>query len=196
MDNLYAIILAAGNSSRFGSPKQLASWGNSNLLQHVIRRARSLVGERVIVVLGASADQIQQELPDDHVTIVINPDWQKGIATSIRTGVCALPASAAAAMILLCDQPLLEQTSLRRLAETWQLQPARIVASQYKDTIGVPAIFPASNFASLLTLSGDRGAKQILMQLKDQVLAITIPEAGIDIDTKQDFEHLLEQYQH
>ncbi len=143
------------------------------------------------MVLGANAGQIRQGLQQTSATLVINPDWQDGMSGSIRVGMNAVPADAQAVMILLCDQPLLDADPLQELITIWQAQPEMIVASGYADSVGVPAIFPASVFSQLIALSGDRGAKQILSRLKNQVVIHPLQAAALDIDTQVDVELLM-----
>lgn len=193
-DNVYAIILAAGASSRLGSPKQLLQWRNRPLLEHSILNARSILDDRIIVVLGAHSESIQTAIDLGTVTSIVNPDWQEGMASSIRVGVQALPASAAAVLILLCDQPLINATHIQSLVDSWQSAPTHIIASQYHHSIGVPALFPAGFFEHLLTLSGDRGAKSLLIQFEKNLLKIPMPEAELDIDSAKDFDHLTSHY--
>ncbi len=188
--NIYAIILAAGESSRFGSPKQLVNWQENNLLQHTINITKLLFDKNIIVVLGANVELIQSRLNKSEITIAKNNDWQTGISSSIRAGIKALPEDAEAVMILLCDQPLIEKSSLKKLFDLWQKRPNDIVASEYQDTPGVPAIFPAVFFSQLESLQGDKGAKQLIMSMKEQVHTISVPEASLDIDTQNDFYNL------
>ncbi|GJM04092.1 MAG: 4-diphosphocytidyl-2C-methyl-D-erythritol kinase [marine bacterium B5-7] len=192
--NIYAIILAAGESSRFGSPKQLADWQEHNLLQHAINTTQLLFDKHIIVVLGANAELIQSRLDASKSNIETNNDWRSGISSSIRAGIKALPKDTEAAMILLCDQPLLEESSLKKLIDLWQQHRNFIVASEYQDTVGVPAIFPAAFFSQLEALQGDKGAKQLLISMKEHVLTISVPEASIDIDTQNDFNNLKMQF--
>lgn len=194
IDKVYAIIVAAGESKRVGKPKQLLGWQNRPLLKLAIDNARLLLGERVIVVLGAHAESIQSAINLAGVTVIVNPDWREGIASSIRTGVRNLPASAAAALILLCDQPLIAPAHIRKLLSGWQNEPACLVASQYKDSVGVPALFPAEFFGHLLKLEGNRGAKRVLLAYPQSLLKIPLPEAEIDIDTMGDFDRLKGQH--
>jgi molybdenum cofactor cytidylyltransferase len=194
IDNVYAIILAAGASSRMGSPKQLLEWQNRPLLEHAIVNVCSLLNKRTSVVLGAHSGAIQAAIDLGSVTTIVNPDWQEGMASSIRVGVQALPASAAAVLILLCDQPLINTTHLQSLLEAWQHAPTRIVASQYHHSVGVPALFPVEFFPHLLTLKGDKGAKSILMQFENSLLKIPLPEAELDIDCADDFDYLAVHY--
>ncbi len=190
IDNVYVIILAAGASSRMGSPKQLLEWRNRPLLEHAVVNARAIFNERVIVVLGAHAEAIQTAIDFGGVTTIVNPDWQEGMASSIRAGVQALPESASAALILLCDQPLINAAHMQNLLNGWQNAPNRIVTSQYHHSVGVPALFPAEFFEYLLSLSGDKGAKPILMRFENGLLKIPLPEAELDIDSAVDFDRL------
>lgn len=189
-DNVYAVVLAAGASRRMGSPKQLLEWGSRSLLERALLSARSVLNERVIVVLGAHAESIQAAIDLGPATAIVNPDWQEGMASSIRAGVRALPASASAVLLLLADQPLINAVHLQKLLQGWQSAPLQIAASQYHRSIGVPALFPAQFFGHLLTLEGDQGAKPLLMQFENSLLKIPLPEAELDIDSREDFDHL------
>jgi molybdenum cofactor cytidylyltransferase len=192
LDRVYAIILAAGASSRLGSPKQLVPWQNLTLLEHALHNAQSLLPGRVSVVLGAHADSIQASIDLSEVTIVNNPDWQAGMASSICAGIQALPASAEATLILLCDQPLVTRAHLQQLLNVWASKPNQIVASAYHQARGVPALFPASYFGHLLKLTGDHGAKALLQQFSAQVTAVALPEAELDIDCAADVARLIQ----
>jgi molybdenum cofactor cytidylyltransferase len=194
IDNVYAIILAAGASRRMGKLKQLLEWQNQSLLEHAIQNARSLLNERVIVVLGAHAEAIQTSVNLDSVTAIVNSDWQEGIASSIRAGIHSLPASTAAALILLCDQPLISPVHIQAILTGWQNEPTRMVACRYQNSNGVPALFPAEYFRHLLELKGDQGAKHLLLEFGDRVLKIPLTESELDIDTMSDFNHLTRHY--
>jgi molybdenum cofactor cytidylyltransferase len=191
--NVYALILAAGNSTRMGRPKQLLRWHNRTLLERAIDSANRVLPGRVIVVLGAHAELIRDAINLDSVETVLNPDWQKGIASSIRIGIKALPASAGAVLILLCDQPLVDAAHLTALLSSWQSEPDRIIASQYHLSSGVPALFSAAYFERLQLLAGDKGAKPLLAEFDSCVLKIPFAEAELDIDTPGDFEQLTGQ---
>jgi len=194
IDNVYAIILAAGSSSRMGNPKQLLEWRNRPLLAHAITNTREIFHDRVIVVLGAHAELIQTSIDLGDVTSVVNSQWQEGMASSIRAGVQALPASAAAVLIVLCDQPLINAAHIQNLLSGWQHAPTHIVVSEYHQSVGVPVVFPAEFFTDLLALKGDRGAKPLILDFKDRLLKIPLPEAEVDIDKPEDFELLTSQY--
>jgi molybdenum cofactor cytidylyltransferase len=194
IDKVYAIILAAGSSSRMGSPKQLLEWRNRPLLVHAITNTCEILHDRVIVVLGAHAELIQTSIDLGAVTSIVNPDWQEGMASSISAGIKALPASAAAALIMLCDQPLINAEHIQNLLSGWQHAPTHIVVSEYHQSVGVPVVFPAEFFTDLLALKGDRGAKPLILDFKDRLLKIPLSEAELDIDRPEDFELLTNQF--
>ncbi|MEY4210322.1 MAG: hypothetical protein RLZ92_701 [Pseudomonadota bacterium] len=190
IDQVYAVILAAGQSTRLGQPKQLLEWQNRTLLAHALINASRVFKDRVVVVLGAEAELIQSTINCAGATLIVNPDWQTGMASSIRAAIRALPDSATAVMLMLCDQPLITDVHLQRLVSAWQASPEQIVASEYHQSIGVPAIFPASYFNQLLMLEGDKGAKSVLIKHQTDLIRISLPEAELDIDTLADFQHL------
>jgi molybdenum cofactor cytidylyltransferase len=113
------------------------------------------------------------------------------MGSSIRVAIQALPASASAAMILLCDQPLVNITHMKKLLNDWCGSPSHIIASQYHDSVGVPAVFPRHYFEHLLALKGDRGAKSLLHQFEKNLRRVPLPEAELDIDCEKDFVRLI-----
>ncbi|MGZ4959945.1 MAG: nucleotidyltransferase family protein [Methylomonas sp.] len=191
LDNVYAVVLAGGTSSRLGHPKQLLVWDGRTLLEHAVLKVGSVLDDRFVVVLGAHADAIQASVNLDGVSVIVNSDWQEGIASSIRAGIRALPASARAALIVLCDQPLIGAEHIQTLLGGWKKEPNRIAVSVYGDDVGVPAVFPAAFFGDLLALEGDQGGKRLLMKFSTHLLKIPLPEAELDIDSPADFLQLI-----
>lgn len=190
IDNVHAIILAAGASSRMGSPKQLLIWQDRPLLAHALTNGQSTLADRVVVVLGANAEAIKTTIDLNGISVALNHDWAEGMAGSIRAGIQALPATASAVLLMLCDQPLINAAHLQNLLRAWQHAPDRIVVSQYAESFGVPAVFPAAYFAQLAGLTGDRGAKPLLMQFEETLVKVPLREAELDIDTQGDYQRL------
>ena len=188
--SLHAIVLAAGSSSRFGSPKQLVRVDGRPLLHAAVSRAVEVAGHAVSVVLGANAAELAPLLRHSAASIVINRDWSEGMASSIRAGISRLPGSCGGVMLVLADQAAVTSEDLRRLAMTWRRQPDYIVAAQYGATLGAPAIFPASSFRDLTDLRGDRGAQALFKRNPDRVIRVPMESASIDIDTPEDLLRL------
>lgn len=186
------IVLAAGGSTRLGTPKQLIRYRRERLLLRAVRLARSSVSSNIVVVLGQDRLRLRLLLKRHAVSagIVTNSAWRDGIATSIRCGLDAVPATAGAAMILLVDQVRIDAADLRRLAHAWRKRPAMPAAASYDGTPGVPAIFPRRWFRQLRSLDGDVGARQVLRRACDLSI-VNMPSAAFDIDTPADVSRLI-----
>ena len=185
-EGLHAIVLAAGASTRFGSPKQLVRVAGRPLLHSALARAADVAGSAVSVVLGAHAAELTPLLTHSQALIVINRDWREGIASSIRAGVSRLPPSCNAVLLMLADQAAVTAEDLKRLVSAWRRQPDYIVAARYGMTTGVPAVFPRSVFSDLGALRGDMGARALLQRNPDRVVRVPMASAAIDIDTPED----------
>jgi CTP:molybdopterin cytidylyltransferase MocA len=112
-----AVILAAGSSSRMGQAKQLLALGESTVLAQTLAHVQAAALDEIILVLGASAEAIHRRLPSpQELKIVVNPDYQQGIASSLRTGLTAVDPNSDAALIILGDQPFLRPQTLDRIA--------------------------------------------------------------------------------
>jgi molybdenum cofactor cytidylyltransferase len=183
---LHAIVLAAGASRRFGSPKQLARVHGHSLLQKVIAHATDSLGAGVTVVLGAHAAAIAETLPSGSAGTLINRNWQEGIASSIRAGVQRLPGACDGVMLVLADQPLVSSQTYHRLIAAWRRQPRQIVASSYASTTGLPAIFPKWTFSDLMALRGDQSAHLLIRRYPDHLVRLSQPEAAVDINYPED----------
>jgi CTP:molybdopterin cytidylyltransferase MocA len=185
-DGLYAIVLAAGASTRFGSAKQLVRVAGRPLLHNAVTRAAEITGQALIVVLGAGAAELAPLLKHSPGSVVVNQEWREGLASSIRAGVARVPAACTGVMLLLADQAAVTADDLRRLAGTWRKQPQYIAAAQYAGTTGAPAIFPRSAFRDLAELRGDGGARALLHRGADRLVRVPMPSAAIDVDTPED----------
>ena len=184
------LILAAGRSSRLGTPKQLLGYKGQSLLRRTARAAASVADAETTALLGFEADLMMKEVRDLPVRILLNPAWEEGIASSIRAGILSLPPSVDAAMLLGSDQPHLTTELLEKIIEARTVSGKPIVACEYGGTVGVPALFSRSYFDRLLELRGDSGARGILHQDPDAVFRLPFPEGNIDIDTILDYQNL------
>ena len=188
------IILAAGSSSRLGTPKQNLIYQGKTLLQRAIDTAiTSACCEKVVVVLGANEGMIRLGISDQLIHITYNSFWQEGIASSIRLGVSELiriEPGITAAIIMLCDQPFVDPLLIYQLTEKKVNGDKGIVASAYRGTLGVPVLFDAAYFPQLLMLQGKEGAKKLIKTFPNDVAQVAFPLGAIDIDTMDDYEGL------
>jgi molybdenum cofactor cytidylyltransferase len=186
-------VLAAGASTRLGRPKQLVQVDGETLLRRTVR----LVGEAgcspVFVVLGHEAAILADELAGLTASIVVNEEWQMGMASSLKSGLRAVLAVNPAqprVMVLVCDQPRLDPSVLRNLLATHGEKEAAITASCYRGALGVPAIFSRASFSELMELTGDHGARRILERHIEQVASVDFPGGEFDLDTPEDLAQL------
>jgi molybdenum cofactor cytidylyltransferase len=183
---LHVVVLAAGASTRFGSPKQLVRLNGRPLLHLAVSRAVEVGGQAVTVVLGANAADLAPLLRHTPAAVIVNREWAEGMGSSVRAGVSRVPPTADAVLLMLADQPAVTAEDLRRLVGTWRRQPQSIVAAHYDGITGVPAIFPREDFRALTALRGDAGARALLKRGGERVVRVPLQAAAIDIDTPED----------
>lgn len=191
MKELAIAILAAGESKRFGSIKQLAEFSGQPLLQHVINACRAIEGVEVYVILGAHLAKIEDGIDLDGVTLVKNGDWREGMASSIRSAVNAVSARHSALLLIAGDQIALNAKDLKNLINAWREDKTAIVAAEYGEKPGIPVIFPRASFAQLESLAGDHGAKSVLLHTENRLNIVAMPNAAIDIDTTADLDLIM-----
>jgi molybdenum cofactor cytidylyltransferase len=188
------VILAGGASSRLGKPKQLLEYKGKSLLTHAIDLATATGANQVITVLGAHADQLISESGKTGTTVLKNTEWEDGMASSIRvglTGLLEIDPDVEAVILMVCDQPFVNGALLNELMNEYRSSGKPIIACAYGDSIGTPALFDKTIFASLLQLEGDAGAKKIIKSSPQLVQTISFPEGNIDIDTIADYNNLV-----
>lgn len=186
-----AVVLAAGSSSRFGQPKQLAIFRGEPFVRRVVAAANDAGCAPIVVVLGADAAQITAALAGLSVSIAEHPNWSNGLGSSIAVGVehaANITADLDAVILLTCDQPFVNAAELRQLVQLHLETGKPIVASAYAGTLGIPALFDRSCSAELLQLKGDSGAKGIILARRPDVATFNFPAAATDIDTAADYE--------
>lgn len=188
-----AVILAAGASSRMGSPKQTLQYRGESLLRRAALAALGAGCRPVVVVTGANAELSRRELAGLDVREVLNPLWETGMASSVRAGVEALvvaDADADAAVILLCDQPHVTAEVISGLVAARRATGAPVVASAYGGSFGVPALFGKTLFDELAQREGAAGAKQVIKRYAAEAHFLPFPGGEVDVDTPEDFSRL------
>ena len=188
------IILAAGKASRMGKAKQLLPYADSTLLQHTLDVCTKANVDFVQLVVGAYAAEILPQLQSDAL-VCTNPDWESGMASSIRCGMQAALAKyteTSTLIFVVADQPYLNTTCIQQLINTHQQSQQPIVYSRYSKGFGTPVLFAKTFFPQLLQLTGDKGAKQLILQNENSAAYIHFPEGHIDIDTEADYRKLKE----
>jgi molybdenum cofactor cytidylyltransferase len=174
------------------TPKQLLVYRGQTLVRRAAETALASVCRPVVVVLGANAVSVGNEL-ELPVIVTRNREWETGMASSIRAGleaVLAADAGVEGIVVMLCDQPFVNAKLIDTLTELRHETRKTIVATQYGETRGVPALFGRELFAEIGQLNGHEGARQIIRNHPNDTVVVPFAAAAIDIDTQQDYEAL------
>ena len=183
-----AVVLAAGASRRYGTPKQLQKVEGESWVRRTARLAVDVGCSPVVVVTGAHAGEIGHALGGlQGVRSVSHPDWRQGMGSSIAAGIRTFytDPSVRGALLLTCDQLELDPTILRRLIDAFDDEPLRTVACKYAGTVGIPVVFGRGWFERLGTLTGDRGAKSLLLERPEWRIDVDWPGGASDRDQRR-----------
>lgn len=186
------IILAAGGSTRLGSPKQLLKdKAGISLIRRTNTIAHAISCNTIINILGANYVLIRNEITDFNSPILINDHWESGIASSIVLAVktvCQDYPQIEALLFLVCDQPFVNKQSIESIILQYSKTGKPIVASHYRNILGTPALFHRSYFQELVQLKGDRGAGKVIQNHMEDVSIVEFSAGIFDIDTMKDYE--------
>ncbi len=188
------LILAAGNSSRLGQPKQLLKFKGKSLLQHVAEQALAAT-PFTVVVTGSNHTEIKKEIENLNILSVENAYWNEGMGTSINVGLNEILAVFPAmenVIISVCDQPFIEASVFEALISEQERSQKGIVASAYSGTSGTPALYTKKYFKTLSGLSGHEGAKKLLNRFREDTAEISFDRGAVDIDTIEDYQRLIQ----
>lgn len=190
---LGAIVLAAGSSRRFGSPKQLLALGGEPLVHRAARTAVETGFWPVVVVVGADAERVRSALAGLPLVTVANPDHEEGVSSSIRAGLHRLRVCCPeirGVMLMACNQPGVDEAHLDLLARTAEAERKPIAASSFNGVLGIPALILANLFPELLALSGDAFDGSGLLAVRTRVAEVKAPAGCLDVNTPDDWQRV------
>jgi len=188
---IFAAVLAAGCSSRFGSTKQAAELNGVPLVRRVFAAATDVFGNRVVTVIGHDITSVLMAMKSRSGFVVVNEDYRSGLGSSIATAARVCHGNADALLLLLADQPLVTAQHLRNLVESWSGSENEIVATTYAGTKGAPVLFPRGAFDALRSLTGDQGARVLLNDSRFSLKTVRFEPAAVDIDAPEDLASLV-----
>lgn len=177
---LVAVILAAGESRRMGTPKALLPYRGKTFIEHLLeitRHPRIAAGR---IVLGAHRDEIHAKLPREAASIVVNPDWRQGQLSSILAAIQTIPTDETAGLILCpVDHPLFSPKLIAQLIDAFYSTGQLIVLPVYHGRRGHPVIFAASLYPELLAASPAIGAREVVWAHAAQLHEVPTEEEGV-----------------
>lgn len=193
---IYAVILAAGTSSRFGSTKQLAELAGVSMIRRAANVSSEACGDRVILITGADWRNVARSAAPACQYFAFNELFADGIGSSIALGASLCAQRADAMLLVLADQPLLTSAHLKNLMNTWSRADNEIVASAYAGVIGPPVLFPRLAFPLLRELKEDTGARALFQDPSFRTVAVPFEDGAVDIDTVADFQSASRSAEH
>lgn len=194
MGDIVGVVLAAGRSERMGEPKQILPYAGSTLLGATIGEVEASAVDRVVVVLGASADSVEAALRPNRARLVRNLDHDRGNLSSLQVGVEAA-GSHDAVVHLLGDMPGVDAALIDAMIAAWRHSPRPIAVARYRDRVAHPFVLAHSVTQRLGELEGPKSIWRLLGSTnRDNVLEVPVDRAApIDVDTREDYERLLRQ---
>ena len=181
-----AVVLAAGGSTRLGRPKQLLTRDGETLVHRAARLALASGASRVLVIVGAQADDVVSAVRDLPVECVVNARWSDGLAGSVRIAAEALDHATGATLLLACDQLALDAAHLQTLLEAACRTASSSAATRLGDRIGIPAVVAPGMLQVAQAVQGDRGLRDALNAPIADVICCDAPDLAFDIDTPED----------
>jgi len=185
------ILLAAGTSSRMGSNKLLFELNGESVLRGAVRRALAGGLSPLLVVLGHEADKSRGELDGLPCQTVINPHFEQGINSSLKTGVSGLPADVGAALVMLADMPFVTPEMIAAMIDRYRATEAPLVISDYEGINAPPMLYDRSLFDELLAMTGEGCGRQVVKRHRQEAEVLSWPAAALaDLDVPEDYERM------
>ncbi len=184
------VLLAAGESRRMGYPKPLLRVGNEFFLSQSAKSMLAVL-PRLIIVLGAHAEQIRPAIPiESRIAIVENSRWQAGQLSSLKAGLGAIGPQADGVLVHLADHPLVRRSTFEEVIAEFATGQCAIVIARYAGKRGHPVIFARSVLGELLDAPEDQGARVVVNRDPSRVVYVDVDDPGVnlDLDTPADLE--------
>ncbi len=190
-DPVAGVLLAAGLSSRMGKNKLLVQLEGESVLRRAVGTAREAGLRPLLVVLGHERERAQAELEGLGCEIVVNPDYARGMNTSLRAGIAAVPPEADAAVVMLADMPFVSAAMIRELVARWRAAQAPLAISLYDGVIAPPTVYGRALFPEIDALDGDGCGKRVIQRHRGAAVEVAWPAPALaDLDLPEDVERV------
>ncbi|HJQ29887.1 MAG TPA: nucleotidyltransferase family protein [Rubrobacter sp.] len=190
--SVVGVVLGAGRSSRFGSPKQLLPFGDTTLLGQVVRNANASSLDRTVVVLGRASGELREAIDFGRARVVENTAYGTGCASSLLAGLDAAGDDCEALFLLLGDQPGVVPEFIDRALSDWRDERPWAAVCSYMSKPGHPFAFSREAFEDLRGLHGDKAVWKLIEAYPERVREIEIDAAlPPDVDAPEDYDRAL-----
>jgi molybdenum cofactor cytidylyltransferase len=187
------LILAAGESSRMGTPKATLTYRGRTFLERIVQTLREGGLERIVVVLGHQAEDIQRQIKIEAAQVVINPDYGSGQTSSLQVGLRSLIADDLEAVLLcLVDHPAVAAETVKRIVATFRQRGAPVVIPTCQGRRGHPVLIGRQVFGELLGLACDAGTDSVVRRYRPATQFVEVEDEGIvmDVDDPESYRRL------
>ena len=193
---IVGVVLGAGKSSRFETPKQLLPFGDTTLLGQAVRNANASALDRVVVVLGRASEELRASVDFGRAEVVENTAYGTGCASSLLAGLDAAGEDCEAIALLLGDQPGVRSEFVDQVVATWRRERPWAAVTSYVGALGHPFVFAREAFGKLRGLHGDKAVWKLIEAHPERVSRVKI-ETPLppDVDTPEDFDLVLAHWQ-
>ena len=191
-----ALILAAGESSRMGTPKATLAYRGRTFLELIVTTLREAGLDRIVVVLGHQSEEIQRQVKIEHALVVVNPGYRSGQTSSLQAGLRALAADDPDAVLLcLVDHPAVSAATVKRVVGSFGQQQAPVVIPTYHGRRGHPVLIGRQLFDELLGLTRDAGADSVVRKYRPVAKFVEVDDEGVilDVDDPESYRRLVAQ---
>lgn len=197
MNDVCAIVLAAGMSTRMGTQKLLLPFDGKTIIEKVVENILKSGIENIIVVLGANSAELEDALEFWPVQTVVNENFREGMHTSVTTGVKVLPANAKAVLVFPGDQPLISEEAIRKVVGAWRQSGKLIVIPLFEGKRGHPPLYDFRLRNELLNIDPAVGLRSVAQNFQEEVEEVETGSSGIlkDIDTPEEYQRELKYSQ-
>ncbi|MFB0566305.1 MAG: NTP transferase domain-containing protein [Candidatus Aminicenantaceae bacterium] len=187
---IWAIILAAGESKRMGKPKLLLPFGDKTIIETVVQIVIDSKVDETLVVLGSDWKEIEKKIRRFPLKISVNPDFQKGMLSSVKWGFKKIPEDTRAVLVTLGDQPSVSTNVINKVIETFNSTEKGIVLPVYDKNRGHPVLIDMKYRGEVEALSPDVGLRELVYSHSEDLLEVEVKTSSVlqDIDDKEDYE--------
>lgn len=189
MSEIWAVILAAGESKRMGTPKMLLPFNGSTMIRNVIQNVSESDISKIMVVLGAHKEKISMEIEKLPVRTCFNDDFRQGMLTSVKCGVRNLPSGFDAVLVFQGDQPLIRPATINKIINSYTSSNKSLAIPVYKNRRGHPLLVDKKYTIDIEKISPDKGLNTLAEQYSHDVLEVETDDPGIlrDFDTYEEY---------
>jgi len=192
---IWAMVLAAGESTRMGSPKLLLPFGKKTMIETVVHNIINSKVNNTLVILGADTKEIEEKIKRFPLSISVNPHFEQGMLSSVQWGFQQLPEDARAVLVALGDQPNISPTVADKIIDAFNTSKKRIILPVFNRNRGHPVLIDMKYRDEVNALSPDVGLRGLVYSHEEDILEIEVEASNIlrDVDDIEDYKNELKR---